>query len=100
MKKYWKIFRVAVETRKTYKKELTELQIKRMKICSTCPLNSANKDRKTLKEIFMVYLNKLFDVALGVYGNSEDICTDCGCNIEHKATQTEKELICRLGKWK
>ena len=92
--------KASIKSRIEYKKELTETQLQRLKICSVCPYNSANKDVKTLKEVFMIYLNKIVDRILGVYGNSEDICTKCGCNLEHKSTQTEEDLKCPLKKWK
>ena len=44
-----KILKVAIQSRKNYKKEVTEEQKERLKICKTCPFNSNNVNQKNLK---------------------------------------------------
>jgi len=95
----WKNIVVAVKSRREYKKERTEEQKRRLKICETCPLNSNNKEQLRTKDKVMMFLNKLLNWFMGVEVDDEAICTDCGCNLIHKSTQEDVELKCPQKKW-
>lgn len=72
---------------------------KRLEICRTCPLNSANKENLTLAE--KLNINNLVKKGLCDNGNH---CTACGCCIERKcATRTEDCGMVKIGeepKWR
>lgn len=89
-----------INSRREYNKELTDEQKRRLKICATCPSNSKNQVKKTLRVRFMIIINKILDLIFEVDGNEEDICTKCGCNLRHKSTQEAEELKCPDKKWK
>lgn len=59
----------------------------RLEICSTCPLNSKNKEDKSIKYYLLSLLNL-----------RNDFCTDCGCELTAKASEEMEE--CPKGKWK
>lgn len=90
----------AIKTRKEFKEELTELQIKRLKECSECPFLSSNKKKKSLKDKWMLFLNKALNFIFRIPNvNDTDICTDCGCDVIFKSTQEAEDLICQQKKW-
>lgn len=95
-----KSIEAAIKSRREYNQYLTDEQIRRLKICATCPHNSKNQVKKTLKVRFMIIINKLLDLIFEVDGNEEDVCTKCGCNLRHKSTQEAEELKCPEKKWK
>lgn len=95
----WKNIVVAVKSRCDYKKERTEEQKRRLKICEACPLNSNNKEQLKIKDKVMMFLNKALNWIMGVEVDDEAICTDCGCNLIHKSTQEDVELKCPQKKW-
>lgn len=94
-----KKIKAAFKSRLEHKKELTDLQKKRLAVCKTCPFNSENKDKKTRKEKFFMFLNKTLNFICGVSVTEEAVCLDCGCQIFFKSTQEAKDLICQKGKW-
>lgn len=94
-----KKIKAAFKSRLEYKKELTELQKKRLPICKTCPFNSDNKQNKTVKEKGYLVLNKFLNFICGVSVTENAVCLDCGCNIIFKTTQEAEDLICQKGKW-
>lgn len=94
-----KKIKAAFKSRLEYKKELTDLQNKRLKVCKTCPFNSDNKQNKTIKEKFFMFLNKTLNFICRVSVTEESVCLDCGCQIVFKSTQEAKDLICQKGKW-
>lgn len=87
----------AVKSRREYKKERTELQIKRLNKCKNCPINSDNKKSKSFKDNFYILLNKILDFIIRVEANENSICTDCGCNLIHKTSI--KEEVCPQKEW-
>jgi hypothetical protein len=89
----------AIKSRQNFKKEKTEEQIRRLKICASCPLNSDNKKDLTVKEKIMLIMNKLLDLLFGITVNETAICIRCVCNLYHKSTQTEEDLRCPQKKW-
>jgi hypothetical protein len=90
----------AIKTRKEFKEELTELQIKRLKECSKCPFLSSNKKKKNLKDKWMLFLNKALNFIFRIPNVKDtDICTDCGCDVIFKSTQEAEDLICQQKKW-
>ncbi len=95
-----KKIKAAFKSRLEYKKELTELQKKRLLVCKTCTFNSDNKQNKTVKEKFYMLLNKALNFLCGVSVTEKSVCLDCGCQIVFKTTQEAKDLICQKGKWK
>jgi protein-arginine kinase activator protein McsA len=99
MWKSLKIVKVAIEARKNYKKEVTEEQKIRLEICRTCPLNSNNVEQNKFKDKVMLFLNNFLNFIYGVEVDEDAICTECGCQLIHKSTQTEVELKCPLEKW-
>ena len=94
-----KILRVAIQSRKNYKKEVTEEQKEILKICKTCPFNSNNVNQKRFKDKVMIFLNNFLNYIYGVETDEDAICIKCGCQLLHKSTQTEEELKCPLKKW-
>jgi hypothetical protein len=94
-----RILKAALESRKNYKKEVTQEQKKRLDICKICPLNSNNVEQKRFKDKVMMLLNNFLNFIYGVEVDDEAICTKCSCQLIHKSTQTEEELKCPLKKW-
>lgn len=92
------IIKNIVKSRLEYNKTLTVEQKERLKICSNCPLNSANQKNKTFKTKVMIIINKILDKLFGVEDNEENICTKCGCNLKHKTSQAEEK--CPKELWK
>lgn len=95
-----KKIKTAFKSRLEYKKDLTELQIKRLNICKGCPFNSDNKKEKTTKEKIYMILNKFLNFICRVSVTEDSVCNKCGCQIVFKSTQTDEDLLCPLGKWK
>lgn len=59
----------------------------RLKICSDCPLNSKNVEKKSARYYLLSILNL-----------QNNFCTDCGCELTAKASEELEE--CPQGKWK
>lgn len=90
----------AIKSRKQFKKELTPLQIKRLRKCSSCPFLSSNKKQKTFKDNLMLFLNKSLNYIFRIPNvKNTDICTDCGCDVVFKSTQEAEDLICQQKEW-
>lgn len=85
------IIKNIVKSRLEYNKGITKEQRERLKICSSCPINSANQKNKTFKTKIMIIINKILDKLFGVEDNEENICTKCGCNLKHKTSQVEEK---------
>lgn len=92
------IIKNIVKSRLEYNKGITKEQRERLKICSSCPLNSANQKNKTFKTKIMIIINKILDKLFGVEDNEENICTKCVCNLKHKTSQAEEK--CPKELWK
>ena len=86
-------------SRQNYRKDniLTLEQQQRLKICKSCPLNSDNKKVKSFRDKIFIKLNKFFDFLFDIKVTEEAICTECGCNLIHKTSQTEEN--CPKKKW-
>lgn len=91
--------RLAIKSRLEYKKELSEIQLKRLNVCNGCPFNSDNKEEKTVKDKSFINLNKLLDFLFNIKTTEDAICLQCGCNLVHKSSQEQKSDWCNLGKW-
>lgn len=98
-KKVMKKLLNAIQSRQNYRKEnkLTLEQQKRLTICKNCPLNSDNKKVKSFKDKLFININKFLDFICDIKVTEEAICTDCGCNLIHKTSQTEEN--CPKEKW-
>ncbi len=94
-----KKIKAAFKSRLEYKKELTELQKKRLIACKICPFNSDNKKNKTFKDKSYMFLNKVLNFLCGVSVTEHAVCLDCGCGIIFKSTQEAEDLICQKDKW-
>lgn len=88
----------AIKSRKGYNKTLTDQQKKRLVVCSGCTWNSKNQQKRTLRTIMLIIINKLLDKCFGIEDNEESICTKCGCNLKHKTSQEGQS--CPEKKWK
>lgn len=99
MRKLIKKIKASIQSRREAQEELTELQLKRINVCKSCPFNSDNKKVKTFKDLSFIFLNKILNIIFRVKVSEDAVCTDCGCNIIFKSTQTDKDLICQQNKW-
>jgi hypothetical protein len=88
-----------IKSRLDYKGELTDLQKKRLKVCSGCPHNSDNKGVKSLGDRLKIMLNQTLNFFTGVNATDESVCLLCGCQLIFKSSQQDKENMCELKKW-
>lgn len=96
----FKQIKASIKSRLEFKKELTNLQKKRLRACRPCKYNSDNIAKKTFKQKVMMLANKVLNSICGVETTEDAVCFECeGCQLIHKSTQTDKDLICRIGKW-
>ena len=91
--------RLAITSRWNHKKELSQIQVKRLNVCNNCPFNSDNKQQKTIKDKTFISLNKFLDMLFGIKATEDAVCLECGCNLIHKSSQEDKNDWCGLGKW-
>ena len=86
-------------SRQNYRKDniITPKQQQLLNICKSCPLNSDNKKVKSFRDKTLIKINKTFDLLFGIKVTEEAICTECGCNLIHKTSQTEEN--CPKEKW-
>lgn len=91
--------KLAILSRYNHTGELTESQKKRLIVCSTCPYNSDNKEKKSLKDKIFLFLNRQMNYLFGVGTTENSICTLCGCNLIFKSAQEERSDWCEIGKW-
>jgi len=85
IKKIPTIIKAKIKDKK--KLETEEWYKERIEICSDCPLNSKNKEKKSVRYYILSILNL-----------RNDFCTDCGCELTAKASEEMEE--CPQGKWK
>lgn len=99
MKKLVNKILTPITSRVKYDGSLTELQIKRLNVCATCPHNSENKGVKSLLDRFKMMANQTLNFFTGIKVTDESVCLLCGCQILFKSGQGDKENMCEINKW-
>jgi len=99
MKKLINKVSAPITSRLKHDGSMTELQIKRLKVCATCPHNSENKSVKSLLDRFKMMVNQSLNFFTGIKDTDESVCLLCGCQILFKSGQKDKENMCEINKW-
>lgn len=81
-------FKDIVKSKYFRDKEKTSWNQKRLDICNSCPFNSKNREKLTLKEKAMVTVN-----------GGADTCLACGCEIEAKTSLKHAKCPLTPPKW-
>lgn len=74
--------------------------LRRRKVCFSCPHNSKNTNKSTIKLKIYKVLSSVFSFI--TMSKSEDLgdCQECGCNIYYKSLISKEEgEDCPLKKW-
>lgn len=82
------------------KENETELTKQRRIMCNTCPTNSKNQEKPSLKTKILIFLSDLLTLIMLREKTTLGTCAhpDCGCDIYYKTQEVEEE--CPEEKWK
>lgn len=94
---YFKILS-AYYARVMFKEGMTEEADRRLQICNLCPYNTDNRSKKTIREMFWIWANRMFNKLFGIKVSTESVCSVCGCGTIFLA-QGESADGCKKNKW-